>query len=579
MKKSLFLKLLIGFLIPTILLPSLLLISYFSLTRSYLINELYGKLQGIGIVIKQVILPILEENNKDKLKDLTQNFSAQIGIRITIIQSDGVVIDDSEKNPNDMENHKDRPEIIQAMQNKIGKSMRYSPTLKRDMLYLALPIRINDNNLYFLRLSMFFSDIDVLFAKIGMNMIWMTVALIVISFIVALLFSRSISNPVKELVNASNQVAEGNFGAKVFLKGNNELKVIADNFNNMVSQIKTLFESLSKQKDWVYTIVESIPIYLFVLDKNRKISVTNESFRKIINIENFDDCYYWNIFRDFEFNELIISVKEKGYATSEIEMFNKIFLCNANLIPSTEDIVVIMSDVTEIRKLEQMKKDFVVNVSHELRTPLTAIYGFVETLLEDETIAGDNKHYLKIIKKHTDRLNNIVNDLLLLSELEEGKKLPLRFEKINLIKIVEDIVKIFEGKAKEKNLELNLNYDENLPEISADPFKIEQIFINLISNAARYTEKGSITISLKNASNNMVEISVSDTGIGIAESEFDRIFERFYVVDKSRSRQTGGTGLGLSIVKHIVLLHNGNINVESNLNIGTTFKITLPIDN
>jgi two-component system phosphate regulon sensor histidine kinase PhoR len=142
MKKSLFLKLLIGFLIPTILLPSLLLISYFSLTRSYLINELYGKLQGIGIVIKQVILPILEENNKDKLKDLTQNFSAQIGIRITIIQSDGVVIDDSEKNPNDMENHKDRPEIIQAMQNKIGKSMRYSPTLKRDMLYLALPIRI-----------------------------------------------------------------------------------------------------------------------------------------------------------------------------------------------------------------------------------------------------------------------------------------------------------------------------------------------------------------------------------------------------------------------------------------------------
>ncbi|MCD6155495.1 MAG: PAS domain-containing sensor histidine kinase, partial [Candidatus Atribacteria bacterium] len=213
----------------------------------------------------------------------------------------------------------------------------------------------------------------------------------------------------------------------------------------------------------------------------------------------------------------------------------------------------------------------VVNVSHELRTPLTAIKGYVETL--EEEIEGDSKRYLDIIKRHTERLINIVADLLLLSELEE-KGLTQIKEEVNLEKVVKDVFKIFDQKAKEKGLKLNLICEGN-PVVEGDAFKLEQMFINLIDNAIKYTERGEVLVYLKQTDEEVI-VKVKDTGIGIPKEHLDRIFERFYVVDKSRSKKLGGTGLGLSIVKHIVLLHNGKIDVKSSPGEGTEFIITFP---
>jgi len=232
----------------------------------------------------------------------------------------------------------------------------------------------------------------------------------------------------------------------------------------------------------------------------------------------------------------------------------------------------VLYDITDLKNLERLKKDFVANISHELRTPLTAIKGFVETLEEEEEIK--NVQYLEIIKRHTDRLMNIVNDLLILSELEQTEK-ALVTEDVNLVSLAENILKVFEHRAKEKGIELKLGAAKDLKTVRADPFKLEQMLINLLDNAIKYTEKGEVLISLSQDDGKSI-IEIKDTGIGIPASNLPRIFERFYVVDKSRSKKLGGTGLGLSIVKHIVLLHGGIIDVESSQGIGTKFTIVLP---
>ena len=235
-------------------------------------------------------------------------------------------------------------------------------------------------------------------------------------------------------------------------------------------------------------------------------------------------------------------------------------------------MVAVLYDITELKNLEQMKKDFVANMSHELRTPLTAIKGFVETLEEEEEIK--NVQYLEIIKRHTDRLMNIVNDLLVLSELEQTGS-ALVIENVNLVSLAENILKVFEQGEKEKGIQLKLVAEKDLKIIQADPFKLEQMFINLLDNAIKYTERGEVSITLTQIDSKSV-IEIQDSGIGIPSSHLLRIFERFYVVDKSRSKKLGGTGLGLSIVKHIVLLHGGTIDVESSQGMGTKFTIVLP---
>ncbi|MFW6134780.1 MAG: sensor histidine kinase, partial [Elusimicrobiota bacterium] len=286
--------------------------------------------------------------------------------------------------------------------------------------------------------------------------------------------------------------------------------------------------------------------------------------------------YYWEIFREKELTDMIDTVKKSGEnLLKEININNKHFLCSAAYLDKKDEIIILFNDITKFRKLDKLKKDFVVNVSHELKTPLTAIKGYVETL-DEEIKSKQSKHYINILKRHTNRLINIVEDLLLLSELEE-ETIEIEFKKANLKQIILDIAKVYEQKIKSKSLQLKIEIQDDLPEVEADPFKIEQMLINLIDNAVKYTEQGEIKIEAHSAEDN-IEIKISDTGIGISSDDIERIFERFYVADKSRSRKMGGTGLGLSIVKHIVILHNGKINVNSTPLKGTEFIINLPVN-
>jgi two-component system phosphate regulon sensor histidine kinase PhoR len=341
----------------------------------------------------------------------------------------------------------------------------------------------------------------------------------------------------------------------------------------MNEEMGKMFSALGQQKEELKSIIESLQEGLLVLDKQGKVIRGNESFRKIAGSKAPEGRFYWEILRNPQLPELLKRAgTEKRNLVEEMTLENRIFMCSVTPLEGAEQIVFIFHDITEIKNIERIKKDFVVNVSHELRTPLAAIKGYAETLRE-EADAEPSKKYVEIIERNTDRLINIVNDLLLLSSLEE--KPALELEDIHFNELLENVTKIFDQRLKDKELSLVMDVNENLPTIKADLFKLEQMLINLLDNAVKYTDRGEITVSL-DVQDKKVRIRVTDTGIGIPKEDIPRIFERFYVVDKSRSRKYGGTGLGLSIVKHIVLLHHGTIDIESDLGKGTKVTVTIP---
>ncbi|MCD6222045.1 HAMP domain-containing protein [bacterium] len=572
MKRSLFFKIFFSFCLIILSLSILVFFFSFRTIRYHYIDTLTLDLKNLAYALKLKVLPLIEEKDFKKLDSLAKEIGKNIKTRITIIAPSGKVLADSEKDPRLMENHNDRPEVKQSKEKGVGKSLRFSTTVKEEMLYVAIPIKSKEKFLGVLRVSLFLKDINKLLNKLKIRIFGIVIFITFLSLLGAFSFSKNLSYPLKKLALASKKLADGDFSARVIFKRDDEIGELADSFNKMCEELKYLFDNLTLEQEELNSIISSLEEGLLVLDKNGRIILFNENFKRFVQI-NPEGKFWWEVLRNPKIPQLIEKAKEeKRISSQELELNEKVFLTSFVFMTSKEEMIIVLHDITEFKKLEKIKKDFVINVSHELRTPLTAIKGYVETL--EEEVKGSAKHYLEIIKKHTERLINIVGDLLLLSELEEKELFQIK-EKVDLEEIVKDIFKIFTQKAKEKSLELNL-VCEGRCVIKGDPFKLEQMFINLIDNAIKYTEKGEVSVLLKRTDKKII-VKVEDTGIGIPKEHLDRIFERFYVVDKSRSKKLGGTGLGLSIVKHIVLLHNGKIDVKSTPGKGTEFIITFPI--
>jgi len=575
MKRSIFLKIFGGYIIMSLGLTALILLFSFTVFRGFHLDTLSDHLENLGSSLKLTVSTYLGEQRIEELDDFLKDFGSKIDTRITVIDREGVVLADSDEDPSVMDNHGFRPEIMTAYSGGIGQSIRYSKTVKEDMLYVAMPIERSGRITDVLRVSLYVRDINYFLSSLRKN-IWMFGSVIIlISLIGALLFSRSLARPLQELSSASRRIAAGDFNTKVFLKKRDELRDLSDSFNFMTEHIKSLFDELSRKKEQLNSILLSMEEGLMALDRDSKIFMTNQSLKKLVKVQDVEGKHFWEVIRDPDLIELVEKVKkQKLHFTQEIELNSRFYLASANFIPSTEEMVITFHDITEIRNVEQMMKDFLVNVSHELRTPLTAIKGFVETL-ETET-GKKTKEYVEIVKRNTERLINIVDDLLIQSQLEE-KYVQLEVEDVDVEQLIKNVLKIFEQNLEDKGLSATLHTDETFPRtVKADFFKLEQMFINIIDNAVKYTEKGGITIYLRKQDQNAV-LEFVDTGIGIPKEEIPRIFERFYVVDKSRSRRLGGTGLGLSIVKQIAALHSGEVAVESAPGEGTKIVVRLPI--
>jgi two-component system phosphate regulon sensor histidine kinase PhoR len=576
MKRTLFFKIFGGYFIVTIALSALILAFSFPVIRHYHIETVAGNLRDLAIVIRSQIVQPMIEGNFQGLDALAKSSGKKISARITIIAFNGIVLADSEEDPKKMENHRTRTEVASALEGSPGRFARFSDTLKREMLYVAVPVYKDKKVIGAVRLSQYLKDIDTITGRIRWSILQITLFIIGASLVAAFIFSNNLSGPIHELIAASQRVAKNDFNVKVFLRNRDELRDLADNFNDMVSRIKTLFTELSRQKEEWNSVILSLREGFLILDKEEKFVFFNESFKSIINTNPDKGKFYWEVIREPKLSELIKTVREtKHNHIKEIEFNNRIFSCSATFLNVQEEIAIVFHDITDMKNLEKIKTDFVQNVSHELRTPLTSIKGFVETL--GETVNNsEQKHYIDIVKRNTNRLINIINDLLLLSELEE-KHMELEYEKVDLKVLMENSVKLFEQQLAGKGLDLAVSINPNASIIKGDAFKLEQMLINLLDNAVKYTEKGGIALSLE-PEKTAVIFTIQDTGIGIPGDHLSRIFERFYVVDKSRSKRLGGTGLGLSIVKHIIMLHNGKIDVQSTHGVGTKVTVTLPFD-
>jgi len=540
--------------------------------RNYYRGTVERSLADVGAIACHETMVLLTNATPAQLQPYICHVGALTQKRISVIAPDGSVLADSEGDPRRMENHAARPEVVMALRGQRGTALRRSETLKEPLLYLALPLYDHERLLAVVRVSTNLGAFETFLTDLRGTMFLIALVMAVLALAVIFVVAHRWSKPIELLAHAARAVAAGKLDTKVYVETRDETAALALCFNDMVARIKSSLDELARQKDELNTIIVNLREGLLVLQADGIVTVCNASFETLAGVAIKRGAPYWESIRMPDLMELIERVlAERRHVQRESELNGRHLLCSADYAASAGHAVIMLHDISDIMAVAKMKRDFVTNVSHELRTPLTSIKGFTETLLE--TASPDTRRYLDIILRNTERLTYIVADLLRLSELEhEG--FILEREPLDLKELIENVARTFEKRMADKGLQLVLDMPSAAP-LAGDAFKLEQVFVNVIDNAIKYTGQGQLRISLRAEPQQFVAL-IEDTGAGIPAKDLPHVFERFYVVDKSRARALGGTGLGLAIVKHIVLLHHGTIDVASEINHGTTITICLP---
>ncbi|MBN2119573.1 MAG: HAMP domain-containing protein, partial [Candidatus Omnitrophica bacterium] len=475
-------------------------------------------------------------------------------------------------------------EVQQALKTGIGESRRFSTTIKEDFLYTASVFKKDDTK-GIIRLSIPLPEIEHLLNRLRQTLSFSLLAAFILSVLISYLASYFISRPLKEISSASHDIAHGNYSKKITIQSTDEIGDLASAFNYMSEQVKERIEEVSESKSRLEAVFLSMFEGVMVVDAGGSILLINEALKKFLTIEgDLLGKKPIEAVRNLEIQEIVDNTlhSNNGLISQEISVLlpeEKVLLVHATPIKkegNIEGAVLVFHDVTNLRKLEKVRQDFVANVSHELRTPISSIKGYAETLLEGALKDKENaKDFLKIILSDSNRLAALIDDLLNLSKIESGK-LSMETKPYKLRSLAEKVIASLKGQIENKSITIKMNIPKNLLDILADETRIKQVFLNLIDNAIKYNHpKGEISITA-HETDDFVKVDIADTGIGIPNKDLPRLFERFYRVDKARSRELGGTGLGLSIVKHIIQAHNGEVSVQSVEGQGSIFSFTIP---
>lgn len=539
-----------------------------------------------GLLVKTLFQKSYENHSGDSFDFMgfVAEVHAETRTRITIISEDGVVLADTHENSAKMNNHLNREEVSNAVSTGMpSTSVRYSNTVKADFMYVAVPVQI-DGEKFIIRVSKQLVEIQLVNDQIINASVFSMVSAAIIAVVLSLYVSKKITNPIDTLTVAANEIADGDFGRKIYITAQDQIGELAKAFNKMSTNLNTSMNELKHRNVELEAILNSMINGIIAVDQNKNIIMINKFCFEILGLPIdyvVQNESMYKIVRNDEVAKMVEDSMVSGMSQVR-EMpyvhIDKILRIYVNPIITLEreiiGSIIVIQDVTQVRKLEQMRSDFVSNVSHELKTPLTSIRGFVDTLKNGAINQPETaRHFLDIIDIESDRLYRLINDILLLSEIESMDREP-ESQTVNLQSVVEEVFDILDQKASDKKLKLNTTFEQRFI-IMANRDRIKQMFINLVDNAIKYTERGEVSVNVSSYGS-WIRIHVRDTGIGFAEIHKDRLFERFYRADKGRSRSQGGTGLGLSIVKHIVLLYRGKISVESAPGEGTTFEILLP---
>ena len=532
--------------------------------------------------------------------------------RVTVITTEGRVLADSDELAARMERHADRPEIVAALATGSGYAVRFSQTLGRDLLYYAQAIPLPDTDRLVLRLAVPVSDVASAFGRFRRDFFVGAALALVLTAGIASFWAHRITQPLRRMLEFARGLSRGEMGQRLSVGSRDELGELAGALNTMAENLRGTLQRLEEEGRRVRTIMDSMAEGVVVIDGRGRIARLNPAAEVLLGLKREIAIGQTPLeaVRSVELDDMVKAAgRQEGPAGAEIALAypRRRTLAGTAVVlrderGAVEGTVLALRDVTELKRLEDVRMEFVLNVSHELRTPLTAIRGYAETLLESDLGGSkETRRFLEIIHRHAERLGRLLSDLLDLSNIEL-ERAPLQIRPVSLADATRQAVASLAPQADQKRIQLETSLTEDLPPVLADRDRLVQILVNLIDNAVKYTpEGGRVAIRAERVPgvrgqgsgvrdlgsaipsdprppipDPRIEVVVADTGIGIPEKDLPRITERFYRVDKARSRELGGTGLGLAIVKHLVQAHDGDLRIESTLGHGTTVRVALP---
>lgn len=577
MKRNLFLKILFSYLV-------IVCLSFFILDlliKDEIKKVMTGKIEAELLTYAELI----DLNSAQKMSDQLKQIARISNSRVTLVDAQGKVFADSEKDIAQMENHFSRPELQEARLKGKGKSIRFSQSIGVDMIYVAIPMKSKSQITGYIRLARPLHDVQSVIEKIYQSIYLAMMIGAVIAFVVALIFSYRLAAPIRAMERFTERLRQGHPVGAIFLETSDETKKLADNINYLVDELQSQIRLTNEEKSKLMTAFTSMTEGVLIIDAQSIIEFVSPVLNNMLAIQYGDvnGKTLMEAFRSVDLQKAFMEFKETRINVSrEITLGNiEPVISNVSIsavqgYPEEEKTMIVFHDVTRLKKLEKIRIDFVANVTHEIRTPLTAIIGYLETI-KDGAINNieDTKKFVDIILKQAERLNRLVEDLLTISNIELDE-IILNFESVSLNTAIINVISLIEAKAKLKKITIHNNVRENLPPIRADKDKLIQIFVNILDNAVKFTpESGKVIIAAEELEGYTV-VSIDDTGIGVPRDEIQRLGERFYRVDKTRSRDLGGTGLGLSIVKHLMIAHGGRMEIESQLGRGTKVSLFFP---
>lgn len=551
--------------------------------RDAQIDNLRSQLGNEAILAAKASLPLFSKTeNQQALDDLAKTLGKQIEARVTIIARDGTVLGDSEEDPLVMENHATRPEVVAALASGFGESTRYSTTLGKRMMYVAVPIASQEGILGIARVALPLTAVGNSVSQMTTTIILAMVITTLLAILAAGLISRATTRPIRQMTKAAQRIAAGELDQRIGVSTGDEVGQLAHAFNEMSLSLKKSVAEISEERSKLDNILANMTDGVVMTDAEGAVILANQAAQKLFNFKEGKVIGQpmIEVVRDYEIDEILKSClsQEREQATQFESRATQRFL-RIIAVPlrynRMKGALIVFQDLTELRNLQTMRREFVGNISHELRTPLAALKAIVETLqggaIDDKKAAQD---FLNQADNEVDRMTQMVDELTELSRIETGRT-ELKLEPVNLNSLVEEAIAGLTPQARKQEVTLKKSLQADLPVVKVDKDRIRNAMVNLIHNAIKFTPSGGkVIISTKLAEDSVI-VAIADNGVGIPGEDLPHIFERFYKVDKARSG--GGTGLGLAIAKHIVQAHGGNIWVESEEGKGSTFSFSLPL--
>ena len=586
-KKRLLWQLYPSYLLITLI--SLLAATWFSSVslKRFAFERNVADLETRASLIEAQVIRGLAPLQPDAVDRLCKRLGERTDTRITVILPSGKVVGDSFEAPENMDNHLDRPEVIKAFTDHVGVSKRYSRTLDEDMMYVGIPLREDGRLLAVVRMSLPLTSLDEAMRSIEKKIAFGGLIIAALAAMICLLVSRRISRPLEEMEKGARLFAGGDLGHRLRTPKTEEMSGLAEALNQMAAQLDERISTVIRQRRELEAVLSSMIEGVIGVDMEERVISLNPAAARIFECDPAE-VQGRNLQEVVRNPDLRNFLKEALSVEAPVEKDIRLYGDDERILNGHGTMLqdagggrvgalIVLNDVTRLRRLENVRKEFVSNVSHEIKTPITAIKGFVETLQDTgEKTPEESRRFLEIIRKHVERLEAIVEDLLSLSRIEQDagrKDIVLTEEK--LWSVLKTAVQICEKWAEEKKIKINLTCVEDIGAEIVPPL-LEQAVVNLLDNAIKYSEpEKPIHVEAVRTDRETI-IHVRDQGRGIAKEHLPRVFERFYRVDKARSRNMGGTGLGLAIVKHIIKVHGGRVEVESTLGKGSTFSIILP---